>query len=54
MMEVLAKLIKADHKDIQTQIEEFNREPRSTLNYKAKEEQYKVLRKPTVIYPVTL
>ena len=47
----LKKLNKTDHKDIQTKTEEFNREPISALHYKIREDQPKVFKQPTSLYP---
>lgn len=52
-MQALEKLIKTDHKVIWIQTDEFKKEPISVLHYKVREEQPKVFRKPTLIYPVT-
>ena len=49
-IQTLEKLSKTDHRDIQT--EEFNGEPISALHYR--EEQPKVFKQPTLIYPVTV
>ena len=45
---------KIDRRDIQIQTEEFNEGLISALHYKNREEQPKVFRQPTLIYPVTL
>lgn len=44
----LEKLIKIDHRDIQTQTEEFKGEPTSPVHYKIREEQPKVIKQPTL------
>ena len=52
--QALEKSNKTDQRDIHIRTEEFNAEPISELHYKNREEQPKVFRQPTLIYPVTL
>ena len=53
-IQALEKHNKTDHRYIQIQSEEFNGEPISALHYKVREEQPKVFKQPTLIYPGTL
>lgn len=48
------KVNKTDHRDIQTQTEEYDGEPILALPYKGIEELPKVFKQPTLIYPVTI
>ena len=49
----LEKLIKIDPRNTQNQTEEFKGEPISALHYKVRVNQPKVIKQPTLIYPVT-
>lgn len=53
-IQAFEKLIKADHRDIQTQSEELKREPISALHCKVRGEQPKVFKQLILIYLVTL
>ena len=46
-IQVLQKLHKTDHKDIQTQTDEFNVEPISALHYEVRDKQPKVYKQTT-------
>ena len=52
--ETLEKCNKTNHREIQVQTEEFNRETILAWHYKAREEQPKVFKQRTLINPVTL
>ena len=54
LIQVLEKLHKTDHRDIQIQTEDCNGAPISTLNYKNGGEHLKVFKQPILLYPVTL
>ena len=54
MIQALGKPNKTNHRDIQIQTKEFYGEPISALHYKNREEQPKVSRQQTLIYPATL
>ncbi|MGE9502578.1 hypothetical protein ACQP3D_29800, partial [Escherichia coli] len=53
-MKSLEKLMKADHRDIQTQTKEFIGKPNSALHSRVKREFKGLKKKPTLIYSVTL
>ena len=53
LLQVLEKL-KTDHRDIHLQTQEFNGESFSTLHYMIREEQPKIFKQTTLIYPITL
>lgn len=53
-IQVFEKLIKTDHRDTQTQTEEFKGEPISAWHHTVREEPPKAFKQPTLAYPVTL